>query len=101
MISGAGSATDVFAVGYNSTILHYGGNTWSSIDSGREGTFCRVWGSSATDVFVLANTLIRFSFNYNGESSITMGIPGLDDRARTWNLPQSGAAQESMYLPQD
>lgn len=45
------SATDVFAVGDMSTILHYDGMSWAPMAAGTEYLFACVWGSSATDVF--------------------------------------------------
>lgn len=47
------SATDVFAVGENGTILHYDGVTWLLPTSGTTERLHAVWGSSGTDVFVV------------------------------------------------
>ena len=46
--------SDVFAVGFDGTILHYDGNIWSSMESGAaDYVLGDVWGSSAHDVFVV------------------------------------------------
>ena len=50
------SASDVWAVGYNGTILHYNGTNWSSVSSGATEPLYGVWGSSASDVWVVGLT---------------------------------------------
>jgi hypothetical protein len=45
------SATDVFAVGYDGTILHYDGVSWTSQASGTQKDLQGVWGSSGRDVY--------------------------------------------------
>jgi len=46
------SASDVFAVGYKGTVLHYDGNTWSEmIIPGGRCSLIDIWGSSSSDVF--------------------------------------------------
>jgi hypothetical protein len=47
------SATDIFAVGYGGTILHYDGTEWSAMSSGTTQSLLGVWGNSATDVFAV------------------------------------------------
>ena len=45
------SETDIFAVGDYGTILHYDGSSWSEMCS--EHSLSSIWGSSATNVFLL------------------------------------------------
>ena len=47
------SATDVFAVGYYGTILHYNGSVWSEMTSGTSQPLRDIWGTSGTDVFAV------------------------------------------------
>ncbi len=60
------SSTDVFAVGYSGTILHYDGNTWSVQASGIAVLLSGVWGSSATDVFAVGGVLSATILHYDG-----------------------------------
>jgi hypothetical protein len=47
------SGSDVFAVGYDGTILHYDGSDWSSMTSGTSNWLEVVWGSSGSNVFAV------------------------------------------------
>jgi len=57
------SPSDVFAAGgirvemggipYDSVILHYDGNSWTTMNSGYDSAFSSVWASSPTDVFTV------------------------------------------------
>jgi hypothetical protein len=47
------SGSDVFAVGYGGTILHYDGATWSPMNSGTSSSLYGVWGDSGKDAFVV------------------------------------------------
>jgi hypothetical protein len=47
------SASNVFAVGDNGTILRYNGSTWSAMTSGTTRYLRGIWGSSASDVFAV------------------------------------------------
>jgi hypothetical protein len=69
-----GSSGNVFAVGSDSTILYYDGNTWSNMNSGIPYVVLRdVWGSSGSDVFAVS---LRGSFllHYDGNSWTNMNI---------------------------
>ncbi|UCG87456.1 MAG: hypothetical protein JSW71_02615, partial [Gemmatimonadota bacterium] len=46
-------SNDVFAVGYNGTIVHYDGAGWSAMTSGTGVELRGVWGTSSSDVFVV------------------------------------------------
>lgn len=47
------SPSDVYAVGFRGTILHYDGTGWSSMVSGTPWELWDVWGTSATDVYAV------------------------------------------------
>ncbi len=49
------SATDVFAVGHEGTILHYDGSAWSAMTSGTPKWLLGVWGSSGNNVFAVGH----------------------------------------------
>ncbi len=50
------SASDVWAVGWNGTILHYNGTSWSSVSSGTlPMDLYGVWGASASDVWAVGS----------------------------------------------
>jgi hypothetical protein len=42
-------------VGYGGTILHYNGTSWSSVSSGTTRFLFGVWGTSASDVWVVGD----------------------------------------------
>ena len=74
------SASDVFVVGKDGTIMHYDGATWSPMTSGTTKLIWDVWGSSASNVFAVGDhgTILR----YNGVkwSNMKPGMyPGLWD----------------------
>lgn len=50
-VSGS-SASDVWAVGDNGTILHYDGKTWSGVPSGVSNRLTGVWAPSATEAWI-------------------------------------------------
>ena len=62
------SASDVFAVGDNGTILHYNGNAWSPMSIPTSGSLCDVWGSSASDVFVVGGYPGGIILHYDGSA---------------------------------
>ena len=63
----AGSSSDVFAVGYIGTIIHYNGSSWSAMKSDTTNYLAvtGVWGSSSSDVFAVGTYTI---LHYNGIS---------------------------------
>jgi hypothetical protein len=72
------SASDVFAIGNNfsnvGVILHYDGSSWSAMTvlaGTMSGAQSGVWGSSATDVFVVADGI----WHYDGSAWSTMPLP--------------------------
>jgi len=68
------SATDVFAVGWGGTILHYDGTSWQLMTSGTGNNFNAVWGSSATDVFAVGEygTILHYGESHPPAESPTV-----------------------------
>ena len=48
---------DVFAVGWNGTILHYDGTSWSGMASATSASIEGVWGSSPSDIFAVGKKI--------------------------------------------
>ena len=73
------SASDVWAVGSNGTILHYNGTTsWSNIPSSFTGAtqqLSGLWGNSASDVWAVGASGTIFHYNGTGWSSVATGNP--------------------------
>jgi hypothetical protein len=72
------SATDIFAVGRDDTILHFDGSTWSPMKSGTTNCiFSDVWGTSPTDVFAVGtvDTTSGIILHYNGSDWSAMLTP--------------------------
>jgi hypothetical protein len=55
------SGRDVFAVGFDGTILHYDGAAWSVMSSSIDRDLRGVWGSTGCDVFAVgyAGTILH------------------------------------------
>ena len=49
------SATNIFTVGFDGTILHYDGTSWSSMTSVTTAHLYSIWGSSANDIFAVGD----------------------------------------------
>lgn len=47
------SSSDIFAGGFNGSILHYDGKTWGAMTSGTTNALYYIWGSSSSDVFAV------------------------------------------------
>jgi len=71
------SGTDVFAVGYFGAILHYDGNTWSTMPSETgDGLLWDVWGNSGSDVFAVGSGSSGGTIlHYNGSTWTPMSNP--------------------------
>ena len=56
------SSTDVYAVGYDATILHYDGNVWSPLTGGA-GHLYAVWSTPSSDAYAVgeAGAILRGS----------------------------------------
>jgi hypothetical protein len=67
------SATDVFTVGENGTILHYNGSSWSAMTSGTTQLLRSIWGSSATDVFTVGENGTILHYNGSSWSAVASG----------------------------
>ena len=76
------SCRNVFAVGYNGTILHYNGSTWSTMTSGTTMGLNGVWGSSANNVFAVgwSGTILH----YDGNTWTKMTNGDTHDLAAVW-----------------
>lgn len=62
------SASDVFAVGDNGTVLHYDGHDWSPMDSGTTANLLAIW-EALLRTFSLSALMVR--------SCITMAATGI------------------------
>ena len=49
------SSSDVFAVGFTGTILHYDGKKWSAMTSNTTYDLLSIWGASSSDIFAVGN----------------------------------------------
>ncbi|MBN1670081.1 MAG: VCBS repeat-containing protein [Kiritimatiellae bacterium] len=63
--------SDVFAVCYEGTVLHYDGTSWTSLLSVPDCTLDGVWGTSSTDVYVVGRSSsgmpwTQFIMHYDG-----------------------------------
>lgn len=70
------SATDVWAVGDNGTILHRDGSSWSTVNSGTTKNLNAVWAKSPGEVWVVGDggTVLHYSGGaFTAQSSGTMG----------------------------
>jgi uncharacterized repeat protein (TIGR01451 family) len=73
--------SDVFAVGYVGTIMHYNGTTWSTMSSATTSYLSGVWGSSDSDVFAVGT--YGAIVHYDGaawsamDSGTTEGLSGV------------------------
>ena len=57
------SSNNIFAVGHNGIILHYGGSNWSPRPSPTESNLSSIWGNSANDVFAVGwgGTILHYN----------------------------------------
>jgi len=67
------SSSDVFAMGYGGTILHYNGSVWGSMTSGITTDLYGVWGSSRSDVFAAGYGGITRHYNGSAWGPMTSG----------------------------
>jgi hypothetical protein len=81
------SSSDVFAVGYSGTILHYNGSAWSTMTSRTSYPLDGVWGSSSSDVFAVgeAGTILH----YNGSVWSVMTSRTTNDLDGVWGSSSS------------
>ncbi|MCP4624782.1 MAG: hypothetical protein GY850_14820, partial [bacterium] len=90
------SETDVYAVGDESTLLHYDGNSeaeWELFDNlGLEGTnysFYSVWGTSDTDIFASGSTGSMAHYNGDQWSLMDTGLTYSDYITQIWGTSSS------------
>ena len=76
------SGSDVFAVGYNGTIIHYDGTDWTTMTSPTSERLFGVWGTSGSDVFAVGynGTIIH----YDGTDWSTMTSPTSENLFSVW-----------------
>ncbi len=76
------SCSNVFAVGYNGTILRYNGSTWNTMNSGTSMGLNGIWGSSATNVFAVgwSGTILH----WDGTSWTVMNSGTQRDLSAVW-----------------
>ncbi len=67
------SSSDVFAVGYGGTILHFDGTSWAAMSSGTTQTFYGVGGTSPNDVFAVGLNGTIYHYNGSTWSSMSSG----------------------------
>jgi hypothetical protein len=81
------SSSDVFAVGYSGTILHYDGTAWSAMTAGTTNELSAVWGSSSSDVFAVgyAGTILH----YDGSAWSAMTAAATDWLRGAWGTSSS------------
>jgi len=63
------SASDIYAVGFSGTVLHYNGSTWKSMGPNTDTYFYGVWGTSSSDLWAVGHPYFKPSesvWHYNG-----------------------------------
>lgn len=81
------SASDVYAVGYNGTILHYDGTSWKKMTTGTYTYFNGIWGSSPSNIFAVGHPLFKSDesvFHYDGKSWKKIPPPGVAYLNAVW-----------------
>src|SRR5215510_2600140 len=68
-------ASDVWAVGYFGTIVHWNGSTWTSALSGTTNYLLGVWGSGANDVWAVGTSGTVLHWNGSTWTSALSGTP--------------------------
>jgi len=82
------SGTNVYAVGYDGTLLHYDGAAWTRQTLGDAfTTHLAVWGSSATSVFVVGGG--GRVFHWDGAAWGEVGTPTQEDLNAVWGTSSS------------
>jgi hypothetical protein len=76
-------------VGKHGTVLHYDGTSWSSIDSGTTEHLSSIWGSSASDVFIVGNS--GTILHYPTPPAITTIEPNKAQQGQSLNVTMTGA----------
>jgi len=63
------STTDVWAVGYNGTVLQFNGTTWKAHKLTTKSYFNAIWGTSAKNLYVVGHPVFKkdeSAYHYNG-----------------------------------
>jgi hypothetical protein len=86
------SASDVWAVGDNATILHYDGTSWSTISAGTiTPPFYSIWGASPSDVWAVGGDFGGgVIVHYDGVRWSSVSVPsGAKDLRSVWGTSAS------------
>ncbi len=81
------SASNVYAVGVDGTILHYNGSSWSAMSSGTAEDLNDVWGSGPGNIFAVGNSGIIV--RYNGQAWSNMSSGTTEDLNAIWGSSSS------------
>ena len=86
------SLSDVFAVGYGGTVLHYNGSAWGPMASGTTNQLLGVWGSSPSDVFAVGNwgTILHYPDLEQQAPTITSVSPDEGNHGETLDVTITG-----------
>jgi hypothetical protein len=87
-----GSESDVWSVGSQGYILHYGASGWASVDSGTTRTLTAVWGSSARDVWAVGE--LGTILHYDGSSWSAAVADRVPERSPTFNAIWAASDEE-------
>ena len=95
------TASDIWAVGQGSTILHNNGGHWSSQAGVPAGAYNSVWGTSGTDVWAVGNGGVVSHYNgtvwSSGTSGSTRNLNGVWGSAQT-NFYAAGNAGTGLFF---
>lgn len=84
------SASNVFAVGRNGTILRYNGSSWSSMTSATGNSLYGLWGSSGSDVYAVGDngTILHYNGSFHP-------LPGQENK----NLHSKWEIEKEIHPP--
>jgi hypothetical protein len=85
------SSSDVFAVGFWGTILHYDGSAWSPMTSGASNPLLGVWGNSSSDVFALGDWGLILHYDGSAWSPSQMSGHSTSTLEGVWGSSSSDA----------
>ncbi|UCH42738.1 MAG: PKD domain-containing protein [Dehalococcoidales bacterium] len=81
------SPSDVYAVGDESTVLHYNGTSWRLMDTPAEVSLQGIWGSSSSDIFAVG--LDGAILHYDGEDWSQMDSGTTSSLEAVWGTSSS------------
>ncbi len=88
------SGDDVFAAGSFGKIIHYGGSSWSLMNTGTTKNLCGIWGSASDNVFAVgvSGTVLH----YDGDTWVPMDSNTTDTLRGVW-----GSSGENVFAVGD